>query len=299
MSYIKPYFSFISLNQTAYLATTVLIACLLYQFLDYQTLKHSAALFIGIPLFMSITLATNKQTKHQTLHIMLGLSLGLLASFLYLNEGSFCVPMTAPLFLVTGFIVSYSFCKFRQSAYTKPVYILPVILLSILSVEGINSFTSFNRYESVQYSKVTSLTPLQIQKSLSENKQFTNIPLLLSWGFPQPQQIVSSGNSIGDSRTVYFSGGEGKPGNTIFTITNRTSNSIEYSLLKDESHISHWLKWKTSVVNWETLASGKSRITWTINYERKLDPSWYFGPLQAYAVKLSSKALIDNLILAN
>ena len=284
-------------RQAVYLSIVIAIACLLYKLLEFQSLKHSAALFIGIPVMMGVAIAIGSQQQNVTLNVFIGLSLGLLASFVYLNEGSFCVPMTAPLFLISGLVISFSFTKLKNSKHFNNLYYLPVILLALFSIEGISKLTSFNRVETISLTKETPLTVYDIEHSLSLNKQFINIPILLRWGFPQPQIMTGIGNNIGDRRDIYFAGGEGKPGHTVFEITERSTNSITYSLINDDSHINHWLNWKTSKVSWSTLKSGKTTVTWTIDYQRNLDPSWYFGPLQRLAVELAAEALIDNMIL--
>jgi len=285
-----------TLRQLLYILLIVAAACLFYKYLESQALKHSAALFIGIPVFMSISLASISNIKHITLTVMTGLTAGLIASFLYLKEGSFCVPMTAPLFLISGFIISFSFVKLRQSNFTNPGYLLPVFALAFLSLEGINNFTSIARIQSVSATKDVNLSTYEIKRALSKNTQISNIPALLSYGFPQPNKVTGSGIDIGDKRNIYFSGGEGLPGTAEFEITKLTSNSIEYSLINDSSHISHWLKWKKSRVSWQNIAAGKTRVTWSINYERKLDPFWYFGPIEKLAVNLAAETLLNNFL---
>jgi len=34
-------------------------------------------------------------------------------------------------------------------------------------------------------------------------------------------------------------------------------------------------------------------VTWTLDYERGLDPAWYFGPWERYATRLAAGYLID------
>jgi len=283
-------------TQLLYILLIVAAACLFYKYLESQALKHSAALFIGIPVFMSISLASISNIKHITLTVMTGLTAGLIASFLYLKEGSFCVPMTAPLFLISGFIISFSFVKLRQSNFTNPGYLLPVIVLAFLSFEGINNFTSIARTQTVSVTKDVYLSSYEIKQALSKNTQIIDIPALLSYGFPQPNKVTGSGINIGDRRSIYFSGGEGLPGTAVFEITKLTSDSIEYSLINDSSHISHWLNWKTSRVSWQEIAAGKTRVSWSINYDRKLDPFWYFGPIEKLAVNLAAETLLNNVI---
>jgi hypothetical protein len=36
-------------------------------------------------------------------------------------------------------------------------------------------------------------------------------------------------------------------------------------------------------------------VRWTIRYRRDLDPAWYFGPWERYAVRLAGNYLIDNV----
>jgi len=285
-----------SLRQLLYILSIIAIACLFYKFLESQALKHSAALFIGIPVFMSISLASISNIKHIPLTVTAGLSAGLLASFLYLKEGSFCVPMTAPLFLITGLIISYSFVKLRQSNFTKLYYLLPVFLLSLLSLEGIHNSTSIARVQTVSSTIDVNLSALEIKQALSQNRQISDIPLLLSYGFPQPKTVEGSGLNVGDKRSIYFSGGEGLPGTAVFEITKLKSNSIEYSLIDDSSHISHWLNWKKSTVSWQEITPGYTRVSWSIDYERKLDPFWYFGPIEKLAVSLAARTLLNNFI---
>ena len=292
------YFKKIStiLKQPIYLLLTISIACLLYKILEYQSLKNSSALFIGIPLFMAITLAYTSSVKYLTLNVLGGLSLGLIASFHYLNEGSFCVPMTAPLFLLIGLIVCFTVSRLRLSNYNK-VYLIPLLFLTLMSFEGISSNTSLDRAEQISVSRETTLSMFEIEQLLKQNRQFTKLPFLLSWGFPQPQYVTGSGSNVGDIREIHFNGGEGEPGDAQFQITERSENSLTFSKIKDTSHINHWLKWKSSNVSWVKGDTGKTTITWQIDYERQLDPSWYFGPLQRYAVALAAEALIDNMIM--
>ena len=285
-----------TLRQLMYILLIVAAGCLFYKYLESQALKHSAALFIGIPVFMSISLASISNIKHITLTVMSGLAAGLIASFLYLKEGSFCVPMTAPLFLISGLIISFSFTKLRQSNFTNLTYLFPVFALVFLSLEGINNFTSIARIQTVSATKDVSLSAHEIKLALSKNTQLSDIPVLLSYGFPQPNKVTGSGIDIGDRRSIYFSGGEGLPGTAEFEITKLASNSIEYSLIDDSSHISHWLTWKKSTVSWQEISPGKTRVSWSINYERKLDPFWYFGPIEKFAVDLAAQTLLNNFI---
>ena len=36
-------------------------------------------------------------------------------------------------------------------------------------------------------------------------------------------------------------------------------------------------------------------MTWTLSYRRRLDPAWYFAPLERYGVGLAAGYLIETL----
>ena len=36
-------------------------------------------------------------------------------------------------------------------------------------------------------------------------------------------------------------------------------------------------------------------MRWTLRYRRLLDPAWYFGPWERYAVRLAAGYLIDTV----
>ena len=56
-----------------------------------------------------------------------------------------------------------------------------------------------------------------------------------------------------------------------------------------------WLSWRRAEVSWREVAPGRTEVTWTLHYWRRLDPSWYFGPLERYGVGLAAGYLIETL----
>lgn len=292
--------SLVITNPVVNICITVIVACSFYIILDSLSLKHSAALFLGIPLIMTLLLTRCMHTKSITRHMMTGLIVGLIASYVVLKEGSFCVPMTAPLFLFTGLVTSQSLQAYQHSRNSQRYLLLtPCILILMLSLEGISEKLSVKRTSVISYTSETSLGTEEIIQRLSQNNQITKLPLLLRWGFPQPVNVSGSGINVGATREIYFAGGEGKPGSALFKLIEQKENMLKFELVYDDSHISHWLNWKSSTVRWNTTSHGKTQINWEIEYQRQLDPSWYFGPLQNLAVKAAAKTLVDNLILYN
>lgn len=276
---------------------TISIGCIIYLVLDSLSLKHSSALFIGIPYIMSILLSIPHANENMSRDVAVTLLIALIASFVVLNEGTFCVPMTAPLFLIVGLYVTLCIKKIRQKNTNHYLYFLALIAPLILSFEGTSQYFQIERENTISTKQLTKLSSSEILERLGSNRQITELPLLLSYGFPKPVSITGNGNNIDNIREIYFSGGEGLPGIATFKIVKRTQNLVKFQLVNDHSHISHWLEWNSATISWVELVTGETAVTWSIEYTRKLDPAWYFSPLQKIAVETAAETLLKNLVL--
>jgi hypothetical protein len=59
--------------------------------------------------------------------------------------------------------------------------------------------------------------------------------------------------------------------------------------------MTHFLSWRSARVEWEAIDAQTTRVTWTLQYRRDLDPAWYFGPMEHYATQLAAGYLIDTV----
>jgi hypothetical protein len=114
-------------------------------------------------------------------------------------------------------------------------------------------------------------------------------------GFPRPAATSGSGLRIGDRRVIRFAGGEGHPGDLTLEVTAASERSVTFRVVSDTSKIAHWLDWTESEVSWTAIDSHRCAVAWTLRYTRRLDPAWYFGPMERYAVSLAGEHLIENL----
>jgi hypothetical protein len=64
-------------------------------------------------------------------------------------------------------------------------------------------------------------------------------------------------------------------------------------VISDDSHTTHFLNWRAARVEWIPLDDDHTRVTWTLEYDRGLDPAWYFGAWERYATRLAAGYLID------
>ncbi len=59
--------------------------------------------------------------------------------------------------------------------------------------------------------------------------------------------------------------------------------------------MTHFLDWRESLVEWQSIDAHTTKVTWTLRYRRGLDPAWYFGPIERYAVGLAAGYLIESV----
>ena len=70
---------------------------------------------------------------------------------------------------------------------------------------------------------------------------------------------------------------------------------MHWHAIGDDSHMTHFLAWRESTVEWHEVTAGATQVTWTLRYRRGLDPAWYFGPWERDAVGLAAEYLIDTV----
>lgn len=276
------------------------LACIIYRLLVHSRLEQTSALFIGLPALLAAALALTPRARSATGMIMKGMTIALLMSGPLLGEGFICIIMAAPIFygvgLVVGLIVDYSKRRREEEKLSKQTFALMLLPFLLFSMEGASDRLSFARDETVVVERVIAAGPGDVEQALSRQPRFDKrLPLYLRMGFPVPATCSGEGLNTGDRRIVHFAGGEGKPGDLVLEVAERESGRVRFRAVSDSSHISHWLDWKQADVSWTQLDSEHTKVRWSLSYARRLDPAWYFGPWERYAVGRAASYLIDTL----
>jgi hypothetical protein len=92
-----------------------------------------------------------------------------------------------------------------------------------------------------------------------------------------------------------LTGLEPRTGELVLERDGNAPNVVTWQVISDDSHMTHYLNWQSARVEWQSLDQTTSRVTWTISYRRGLDPGWYFGPMERYAMHLAAGYLIDSV----
>jgi hypothetical protein len=106
---------------------------------------------------------------------------------------------------------------------------------------------------------------------------------------------MGAGLEVGDERSIMFEHGAHHSGALGIRVSAVDTASVTFSVVSDSSYITHWLTWRDSNVEWKPVAAGQTAVTWTVRYRRRLDPAWYFVPLERYGARLAAQYLIETL----
>lgn len=274
-----------------FLILTVSTGTVMYHLIVRGRLEQTAALFIGIPSLLAILLAMTPKATTVKGGVMKGLTLALLLSGPLLGEGFICVLMASPIFFIVGILVAAVVDWNREKRQTTLSCL--VLILLPMSIEGTSPKFSFNREEMVQASEVVAASEGDVRTALSQSPRTDlSLPIYLRMGFPRPTEARGNGLEVGAVRTIHFASGEGRPGDLRLKVTESRPRYVRFDAVSDSSKVAHWLDWKSSEVQWTALDAQHTRVNWTLHFDRRLDPAWYFRPWERYATRLAAEYLI-------
>ena len=290
---------------------------LLYRLSQDSELHQSAAFFIGVPAVLAITLALTPRAKSATGMILKGLTLALLLSGIVFFEGFICILMAAPLFYLVGISVGIPIDRARRRKRSEGrVYSIVGVALMILSLEGVSPATSPSEHEVVSVTRTIQAPAHAVEEALAKTPQFDgHLPFYLRLGFPRPVSASGEGLEVGDRRTIFFGDespmepmGEshrhaghhsvrpvGEGGMLELKIVRSREGRVVFEPVEDATAFTHWISWGRSIVEWEPAGTGATQVTWTLHFERRLSPSWYFGPWERYAGTKAVGYLIETI----
>jgi hypothetical protein len=293
-------------NKKWYWFSLVLILGLVeifYLILKKQKLTDSAALYIGIPLLVSLGLTlTPNRSNSLLISTLKTITIALLLAAIVLREGYICLIFSAPIFYLVGAAVAAPIDKLRayKNKNSKLKASAIATALALLSLEGVSDVTTLPRDNTISISKIVPATIMEIRTQLAKKVVFASSKPYFLRIFPYPAEINGAGLQIGDIRQAKFVAYKQiwwnkVEGDLVLKVVDNSPHKIKFEVVKDDSYLSHYLKWQHSEVLLDPIDTQHTKITWVLSYQRILDPIWYFLPLQQYAVTLAAEELIDNM----
>lgn len=277
------------------------VCTLVYRGIMDAGLDQTAALFVGLPAILAITVAMTPPAKSVTGLILKTMTLGLLLAGILVGETLVCLVVAAPLVYLVGLAVGVPMDIRRRrraqgQAARGPLSIVGLVLFA--SMEGVIPGTQPDTTGSVTVVEHVDASPAAVAAALARTPRFVQpLPLPLRVGFPRPVAADGGGLDVGDRRRITFVGdahhGQTHSGDLDLQVTQRGPGMVIFRTVRDDTRTAQWLRWESAEVTWWGDGSG-TRVSWTLHYERQLSPSWYFAPVQLVAAGLAASYLIDT-----
>jgi hypothetical protein len=285
------------------LIVVVVIASVFYKLLTWEHFEHTALVFIGLPLVLALAAVLLPRPASAKGAILRAMTVALLLSSVLFGEGFVCIVMAAPLFYAVGLIVGAIIDEVNRDRPKPPAALSCVLLLVFapFSLEGVVPGFELARNATVTVERIVEATPAQVEATLTSTPRFDRtLPTFFRrFRFPTPGTTSGEGLQPGDLRRIEFlhsaHNASHHPGVLTLEVRDREPQRVRFVARDDTSYLTHWLSWYYADVAWHEVAPGRTRVTWTLAYRRRLDPAWYFGPLERYGVGLAAGYLIDTL----
>ncbi len=266
----------------------------LYRAVRGMDLGHTSLMFIGIPAILAILLSFVPPARSATGAIMKGMTLALLLTAPILGEGFICIIMAAPLFYFVGAAVG-GIVDWRRKMRGIRLGCCALVLLP-MSLEGVVPQFTFNRFQSESVTRVVDATPAEVVAALGHGPRLDRpLPLVLRIGFPRPIEAHGDGLAEGSLRVVRFTGAEGVPAGDVTTrVAEFRPGYLRTETVSDHTKLASWLRWQSSEVTWKPIDATHTSVTWRMEFQRQLDPAWYFIPWEKLAVHEAAAYMIEN-----
>lgn len=305
----KPVFKEVR-NKNVLLLLIIGVVSILIRLLMQYNFDRSALLYVGIPFLIAISLLFIKRPepphnwKRRYVNIIIMSLVIMLGSSIILFEGFVCIVMFMPIYFFIIFLMFLleAFNQYRKSNHKGKNYthVLPALIL-LSSFEGVTPELSFEREYEVVSEKIISASISEIQQQLKQPIELNKSRHWLLTLFPMPYNIDAETLVAGDVHTINFRYHRWFVTNTHegsmkLEISAVEENYIRTRFIEDTSYISNYLKLHGTEINLEAIGNNETKVSLRIKYHRLLDPVWYFGPLQEYAVGLTAQFLLDEVI---
>jgi hypothetical protein len=280
------------LRSFGFVLIALVAASLGFRLLTGIGLQHTSLVFIGIPAVLAWIMVSAGPATTATGSVMRTTTLALLVSWILLGEAFVCVLMAAPIFYAVGGVIAFV----KQTIADRRGARLLAVILVPLALEGTTPALSTSRDREVVVEGIVEANIDQVRDRLAATPSFDReLPAFLKLGFPTPLHPSGEGLRVGDQRSVHFAHGDHHSGNLSLQIVESTPTLVRFVAANDESYITHWLTWREAIVELGGDGPDRTRVRWTLRYARRLDPSWYFDPLEKYGVTLAARYLLETV----
>jgi hypothetical protein len=286
------------------------ISSLVIRLLMLYDFHTSALLYVGLPYLISLAIVASHPMSDKDVwghryrdHNVIAMVV-FLASSIVLFEGFVCIAFFMPIYFFMVWIVFLIHRLARNSKKgSGKMYssVIPILIL-LSAFEGVSENLSFDRESSVVVSKIANRSAAEIMTNLAKPIALEKDRHWLLSIFPMPYEIQAGSLNAGDIHVVktryhrWFVTNTHE-GELRLKIVEATDKKVRTQFLDDTTFFSAYLTPISTEITLDEIDENQTNITLRIDYRRKLDPAWYFHPLQQFAVSKMAEFLIDEVMI--
>lgn len=258
----------------------------------------SALLFVGIPCGLAWVvgmLPTGRgwPSVFQAVTVLL-----LLASAL-LHEGALCVLLASPLIYgaaAVGHAIAQSLRGSRPDAAAPQRRLALAPIVAVLALEGLLPGWRINPDQTSVAARVVEAPCARVIEHLAHPTVSTRdrVALLGVAQYPTPVAITGEGLRPGDRWQLRMPAGQI---DTLVADSRLAAHvgRVDFTVSADTARTTRWVRLHRGSVRWSAQPSGGCRVEVHLDYTRKLDPSWWFGPITDTFMHAGAASLLNTI----
>jgi len=277
----------------------VAAASLAFRLATGFNVQHTSVVFVFVPTLLAVVVACTPQPGSARGTILRATTLALLVAGIAFGEAFVCILMASPLIYAVALgssTIMDTSARRRRDGRGGFAHAPALVLLAaaVPAMEGVVPRFEFPREAEATAVRIVPAAPAEVERALAAPMRFDHpLPAFLKLGFPTPGVAGGAGLRVGDRRTVMLAHGH-HSGALVMEVRASSLGRVVFAPVADGSYVVHWLSWRSAEVRWRAVAGG-TEVRWTLRYRRRLDPAFYFAPLERYGVGVAAGYLADAL----
>lgn len=250
--------------------TTLIVAALGTGLARYFDRLDSALFFVGLPCLLAFGIGSLPGKPGWGRIVQVVTVITLLISAL-LHENSFCLLLASPVILAATW-VGWKITRLTKRRHQA--LILPVIAL--IACEGITSSAQTFPHQTATASTTVPATCQDVHARLAAGPKpqpGDRATLLTVAPYPTPKKGTGTGMELADEWQITIA-----KGTVNSTITNHSENALTFTVTEDTSKANRWVVLESGTITWTPTEAG-CHVDLAIDYRRKLNPGFWFGPV--------------------
>lgn len=244
----------------------------------------SALLFVGVPCLLGLGVGLIR-TRGGAGSVFQAVTLVLLLAAALLHEGAICVLLAAPLVYGAAFAF-YGVSRIGSQRHA----LAPVLLL--VALEGVVPGLRVDPVQQARADLVVAENCAEFEAALARGPHFEEGDrgaLLGLAGYPTPDAATGSGLEPDDGWRVVM------PIGAIDTrVVGSGTGRLVFEVEDDTAATRRWVDLRGGVLTWTATDEG-CRADLAVDYERRLDPSLWFGPLTDLFMEAGADTFLRGL----